>query len=328
MKKVASLALALLLVLCTLLCSAAATIEEQYPIDTPYVFPLKPGMPEWADLPSYRAMIDVCQIPEEILGKMTTEALVETVMNYPCAPAAYAFDTFEMGYQRAKKNFNGLRELEQRADARQVLSERASPLRALSDGEKVTSDFWIEDISKLLSETTGTNAVPRATLSYVYTPRGTRIPVLLNRSYADANTTPERLAQNDRDTAALFPSVQKVGPVTPAYNCHSYALVNPSTSNNIYMGDTNTYPLPASFYFKDGSYTKVGRPAPGNILTYSTDASSDLGPVHTAIINTIYQDDPNMVTAKWGNMGLYRGHYMHSPYAEDAGYHFDAWARS
>ena len=62
------------------------------------------------------------QIPQEILENMTTDALVECVVNYPYFPDMDAFSTQELGYKAVRDGFNGLRELESRPDGMSCLS--------------------------------------------------------------------------------------------------------------------------------------------------------------------------------------------------------------
>ena len=47
----------------------------EYSITEAYQYPVVPGMEEWKTLDSLQKKAEVCQIPEDILGSMTTEAL-------------------------------------------------------------------------------------------------------------------------------------------------------------------------------------------------------------------------------------------------------------
>lgn len=49
--------------------------QSQYTIDTPYEYPIHSGMEEWKELDDHSVKVELCQIPEEILSEMTTEAL-------------------------------------------------------------------------------------------------------------------------------------------------------------------------------------------------------------------------------------------------------------
>ena len=82
-----------------------------------YDYPIKPGTDEWKAFGSHEEMLKACQIPEEILHRMSTTALVETVLNYPLIMDWLTYDTFEIGIESVRKQFNGLSELLSRNDA-------------------------------------------------------------------------------------------------------------------------------------------------------------------------------------------------------------------
>ena len=54
-----------------------------YSIDTPYSYPVVPGTEEWGERKNLYAKIKACQVPEAILDNRTTEALFQTVLDYP-----------------------------------------------------------------------------------------------------------------------------------------------------------------------------------------------------------------------------------------------------
>lgn len=97
-------------------------------IETPYDYPVREGTTEWSALQSIDDKIEACQIPEEVLRRLSTAALIETVREYPLGVNLFAYDTVEMGYEKVKAQFNGLAELEKRVkndegSARQLLAE-------------------------------------------------------------------------------------------------------------------------------------------------------------------------------------------------------------
>ncbi len=85
-------------------------------IDTPYEYPIVPGTSEWAELEDFPSKIEACQIPENILNNISTEALVETVLNYPLFKIYFSYDKATL-YDWYKNIFNGIQELETREDA-------------------------------------------------------------------------------------------------------------------------------------------------------------------------------------------------------------------
>ena len=101
---------------------SAAAGDEGYTIDRPYEYPIKPGTDEWFSIVCHADKVEMLQIPQEILENMTTDALVESVGNYPYFPDMDAFSTQELGYKAVRDGFNGLRELESRPDGMSCLS--------------------------------------------------------------------------------------------------------------------------------------------------------------------------------------------------------------
>ena len=81
-----------------------------------YIFPIQPGMEEWAKLESHQAMVDVCQVPENVLKDMCTIGLVDTYLDYPILFTIFAFNNINEGLYQVSHEFNGLRELLSRDD--------------------------------------------------------------------------------------------------------------------------------------------------------------------------------------------------------------------
>jgi hypothetical protein len=74
-----------------------------------YEFPVTPENKEWKDFSTKAEMLEVCQIPEEILHNISTSDLVETVLNYPFINDFYYFNSKELAYKRIYEDFNGMR---------------------------------------------------------------------------------------------------------------------------------------------------------------------------------------------------------------------------
>lgn len=89
-----------------------------------YVFPVRPGMSEWARFQTGAEMAEACQIPEQILKNMSTLGLVETCLNYPLLDEITDADTAQKGLEGVTMTFNGLQELFKRPDAGMTLLER------------------------------------------------------------------------------------------------------------------------------------------------------------------------------------------------------------
>lgn len=85
--------------------------------NNPYHFPIKPGTEEWKKLKSGDEMASVCNIPETILKNLTTQALVNTCLNYPLFSEILSANDLQAGFSALQNNFNGFRELINRKDA-------------------------------------------------------------------------------------------------------------------------------------------------------------------------------------------------------------------
>lgn len=89
----------------------------------PYDFPVKPGTEHWNTLRSYQEKRDACNIPENRLLKMSTQALIETYVQYPLLGDVAVFRTWQEGVDKLRENFNGAGELLRRPDAGKFLLE-------------------------------------------------------------------------------------------------------------------------------------------------------------------------------------------------------------
>jgi len=58
-----------------------------------YKYPVRPGMEEWSQLKNHQEMVDVCEIPEDVVASMSDEELAESVLMYPLSIDAFLYDT-------------------------------------------------------------------------------------------------------------------------------------------------------------------------------------------------------------------------------------------
>ena len=119
---------------------------SSYTIDTPYEFPILPGTQEWIDLGDTLAPRRACQVPDEILQHMTTDALLQTVLDYPFLSDMYAFNSFEQGYIVVRRRFAGLWEFEHRPDYLEALSQYCEQNASLPEEEKTFEHYIAEHL--------------------------------------------------------------------------------------------------------------------------------------------------------------------------------------
>ena len=120
--------------------AAAKPPESPYTIDTPYEFPVVPGTQEWIDMSDTLARRKACEVPDEIIQHMTTDALFLTVLNHPFLSDMYAFNSVEQGYVVVRRRFADLREFERRPDYLDVLSQYCETRFSLPEEEKTFED--------------------------------------------------------------------------------------------------------------------------------------------------------------------------------------------
>lgn len=108
------------------LCCTRENVQNEnceYPIEEPYDFPLRPGVPEWNDLETEEERINALQVPEAILKCLTDEALLQTCIEYPLFMYLFASSSIDpsFGFGELVDDFNGLREFYSRKCIEKVL---------------------------------------------------------------------------------------------------------------------------------------------------------------------------------------------------------------
>ena len=66
----------------------AVTGRAACSVTAPYQFPVQPGTPEWVEL-SANARRAACRLPAGLAEQMTSEALLETALDYPFNASMY-----------------------------------------------------------------------------------------------------------------------------------------------------------------------------------------------------------------------------------------------
>ena len=90
-------------------------VRTEFSENEKYTYPIQPGTEEWASLDHGERVI-ACQIPEEVLEKMSTTELAAAVLDYPCFDDMVFYSSYQSGFEVVKDHFNGLQELLRRED--------------------------------------------------------------------------------------------------------------------------------------------------------------------------------------------------------------------
>gem|GEM_PF-1033844 len=112
-------------------------------ISDTYKYPIVPGTEDWKALQSLTEMVQACQIPNKELKSISTEGLLETLLNYPLILDYGAFNQQQDGFERIKSENNGFNELYGRTDLFDVIFERYE-LMSLNCDENLYPPFISE----------------------------------------------------------------------------------------------------------------------------------------------------------------------------------------
>lgn len=129
------------------------------PNDT-YIYPIKPGTPQWEALASGDDKLNACQIPYSTLRSISTEGLIQSWLNFPLANEILLANSVQKATEFFIDNFSGLQELCKRNDAGEKLYEwykQMNPMcidRLTSDLDRGAYTFSFTYIEMLLGQDT------------------------------------------------------------------------------------------------------------------------------------------------------------------------------
>ncbi|MBE9917792.1 hypothetical protein G8C92_27710 [Paenibacillus donghaensis] len=277
-----------------------------------FEYKMTPGNPAWADLSSKQEMLDATRIPNDVLKRMTTEEVVNAVLNYPLVINIYAYDSYEAGLRALAEDSDAFRELLTRPDAGDKLLNKLQVNKTFH-GEQSLEELTL---SVLLSDTSiwqsvsdkhlAEDLVLTATNSTVKTPKGSSVPVIIR---GEELTSTQRTQLNNQYTNA-YPNATFVSTSTSNYNCHSYAWYSDSTSNTYWMNDPSRYMTDGSY----SSFTNLINAVIGTRVYYDNGEHS--GIVYQAggpLASSKYLK----VISKWGMAPLMKHQADYSPYASN-----------
>lgn len=300
----------------------------------------------WKDI-SRNEKLELCQIPMDTAEKMTTEALLDSILENPFTAVILAYDSNEVGYQKVKDLIPAFQILLNRSDLGSVMtkkyaisSERTSNQDIMSsmylsvmlaqpEIEKKVSNVDIKSFETSLKVTDNqiyriskeehkikedtTDGVQAMAASGYYanatttTNKGTPIDVL-RWTGVDFDTSEQEAAHQAFTSIYTYSSY--VHPATLKYNCHSYAFYSQSTSNPYWILGPSV-----DKYMTDGSYYKTSLPTSNDRVHFHNGDHSGI------ILNVGSQINNVSVISKYGNYGVYRAFisdvsaaYNNSPY--------------
>ncbi len=292
--------------------SSEFTLKKNYNISDPYEYPVTTDSQQWSSFTTTSQMFSACEVPEDIVEKMSTEALLQTVLDYPMLITVLVQNDQAAKYDMLLEYNAAFRELITRQDAEDVIAKQyqtksRQDLTSLSD-EQIVKTGGLE----LIYDTVITNdmrAEAKATTSSkvtnnnVKTPNGTKVPHFENLTYSAHGTTLSMATAYNEMLKKTYPSATPISGPNPAYNCHSYAWHSSSNSNNDWINNEDV-----SLYWTDGSYAITSSPNNVTRVVY-LDGSI---PIHSAIY---FNAPTKTVQSKWGAYGVFRHARGYSPYS-------------
>ena len=331
MRKILSVVLIFIFVsqLLTLSGSVAKAAGEEHIIDTPYEYPVKPNTKAWLGMPTTIERHAACDIPMDIVQKMTTDALVETVLTYPFFVDVMCYDTVEMGFRVVSGYFSGMDELLNHRNEQEVCLSLQKYLKKSS-----RYDAGIVDVNNdgkddievirayarlLLRHFEGTlptrlGELDISPLSYtttVYTPKLTPVSVIAGLTWEDHGLTYESALQKSDMAASIYPNASEVfsNSISPSYNCHSYAWYSQLSSNSYWIDD----PTP---YLTDGSYVGTSPMIGCRVTYYGVESlQKEKKYIHSGVITSVGPTpESTYEISKWGYGKLYSHSIVDCPY--------------
>lgn len=308
MKKIVCRLLCLCVVGALLVPVYAQGIQDQVVAlsDEAHVYSVVPGTQAWDKLaPEER--YEACSVSEVEVENMTTDALIETVINYPYLINIYAYDSLALGVEEVSKYFPGLKELFSREDATEALGEYIGAKVSTLSANEV--DLNVFDAQTIMGFIAHENIQVASSLVYdtVSTPNGSDVDVIVDMSWDDYSMVTGfdtdfdiALAQS-QELEDVYSSATLFRNPAPNYNCHSYAWYSTLSSNEYWMNDP-------SLYISDGSY-ESHTAAVGCIVTYR---SNNVYTHSGRIVAT--PGGPVTVRSKWGALGVFTHDVDDCPY--------------
>lgn len=98
---------------------------------------IQPGTKEWNDLETVQNKKEVSRIPEDVLGLMSDEELIQALLDYPFLVDIFLYNDYATGVQSVYNDCDALKELLSRPTGKDSLVEFLD--RRTSDSSKVIS---------------------------------------------------------------------------------------------------------------------------------------------------------------------------------------------
>ena len=281
----------------------------------------------------------VYSIPDGVAKTLTTEALLETILNNKYIVDLFAYDSFEYAVTLKESQFKILEFLD-REDSNEVLSSYIEKYQNLLAEKELKYNLYLKDITslevvsnlpndyshiilqiELMKQMQGiispkiseNNIIQRASNDcYITTKGGRAVAARENQTWTQL-LIPEFMAQIvENDYIEEYPNNIEVSGISPVYNCHSYAWHSQNINTNKF------WVFNADLYYAEAT-SATQNPQVGTkvcYFNYYTENGSTVNKLdHSALVYSLKSNgDVNKVISKWGHCGLFIHSIEDSPY--------------
>lgn len=279
---------------------------------TSNVYSVTPDDKEWATFTSKEQMLEATRISQDDLQKMSTEQLIDAVLNYPLIINIYLYDSYEVGLKALAQDSDAYSELLKRDDSADLLLSELNLSRTSQEESlnQLTISILLTDNiiwNKLSDKGLATEHLAAYTSSTVYTPNGSSVPVIIRGE----ELTPLQKFSIDADAQGSYPNATYVSNSTSNYNCHSYAWYSQTTTNTYWMNNPGAYMTDGSYT----SFTSLLNAVAGTRVYYGSSAD------HSAVVyqygGPLASTKKLKVISKWGLGPLMQHAAEYAPYASN-----------
>lgn len=301
-KKMILLVVFLMFVGCNPIISKANDLND---VVTYYEYPITINSADWFEY-SVLEKVEMLKIPQAVLEKMSDDAVVQAVLDYPYLVDIFAYNDIQEGYESFANYCSAFGELLKRDSAIQLLETYGE-----SNARSLTSldSFQVHALSDIQNYLLYSNARSLGFPSQIgsqtiYTPNGSAVQAIKFNE-------PDTASAHNVEDAKIVQTygVTLVLPGSCKYNCHSYAWYAQSSANILWINS----PAP---YITDGSYVCVctgGYSSPTNNFNISVNdrvvyyLNGNI--THTALFKGNPASGAALATqlcySKWGRLGVF-----------------------
>lgn len=126
---------------------------QEQPDTARYVYPVRPGTPEWVELSGNGTVWQAVQIPDSTLACMSTRVLVQACLDDPNRIAMVMYSGATMGFDQMRRRSHGLAALLLRLDASEALLAKYMEMTATpADTLALAESSWEYGIKMMILE--------------------------------------------------------------------------------------------------------------------------------------------------------------------------------